>query len=252
MHNHELRSYTPLLPRPEKIPVVSSVKDNAHFAAKYAFSTVGIHYHCSRRTLDRRERNGQYNLAHLLRIDIQPILDKPRQDRMKCLFQSIDKIRPAIVFSDGPRIDHDGFRWAPSSFLRPEKHPREPGFHGRGMWAERHPMGLLVNFDGFLLPEPPVNNVFTISTEEQSYTVHLQPQLRPSQGERVAVIHEVKLCELENETFSTKAILVEVTRIEDGIQFTLFSGVGKIVRSIDVPCESIKVVSITSSRWCVG
>ena len=40
--NQELRSYTPLLPPPERIPVASSVKDNAHFAAKYAFSTVGI------------------------------------------------------------------------------------------------------------------------------------------------------------------------------------------------------------------
>jgi hypothetical protein len=40
--NHELLSYTPLLPRPVKIPAGSSFKDNTHFAAKYAFSTIGI------------------------------------------------------------------------------------------------------------------------------------------------------------------------------------------------------------------
>jgi hypothetical protein len=191
-------------------------------------------------------------LSVLLGIDVQSILDKPSQDRMKCLFQTIDNIRPAIVFSDGPRIHQDGFRWAPSSFLRPEKHPQEPGFHpGRGVWAERHPMGLLVNFDGFLLPKPPVESVFAISTEERSYTVHLRPPLRPSKGVRVAVIHELQLSELEDERFSTRAILVEVTHVQDGIQFTLFSGVGKIVRSIDRPCESIRVDS-RSLRWCIG
>jgi hypothetical protein len=120
------------------------------------------------------------------------------------------------------------------------------------MWAERHPTGLLVNFDGFLLPTPPVNRVFTISTEEHSYTVNLQPPLGPSKGERMAIIHELKLCKLEDDTFSTKASLVEVTYIRDGVLFTLFSGVGKIVRSIDRPGESITAVNTISSRWCVG
>ena len=192
-------------------------------------------------------------LGTLLGIDIEPMLNKSSEGRMKYLFQSVDRIRPAIVFSDGPRIEEDGFRWAPLSFLRPEMHPREPGFHpGRGMYAERHDRGLLVNFDGFLLPEPPVSNIFTITAKGQNYTVQLQPSIRLCQNDRMAIIHELRLSELEDKNFPTKAILVEITQIQEGIQFTLFSGVGSIVRAMDYSGEVIKVLNTTGSRWCVG
>jgi hypothetical protein len=191
-------------------------------------------------------------LGTLLGIDFQPLFAKPGSDRMKHLFQLIDKIRPAIIFSDGPRIDQDGFRWAPSSFLRPEKHPREPGIHGRSMWAERHQLGLLVNFDGFLLPQLPVNNVFTITDRERAYTVRLQAPLPPSRGGRMAIIHELRLWELEDEKFSTKAILVEITHVHDDINFSLFSTTGRIVRAVDDSDETIEIVTTTSSKWCVG
>jgi hypothetical protein len=191
-------------------------------------------------------------LGTLLAIDIQPLFCKSGQDRMKYLFQSVDRIRPAIVFSDGPRIEEDGFRWAPLSFLRPERHPQEPGYHGRNLWAERHHLGLLVNFDGFLLPEPPVRDVFTIAASEQFYTVHLEPPIRQSRRDKMAVIHELRLSELEDKNFTTKAILVEITHIEEGIYFTLFSGIGRIVRAIDYLGEVVKVTNTTGLRWCIG
>jgi hypothetical protein len=191
-------------------------------------------------------------LGAVLGIDVQPMFNKSSQGRMKYLFQTVDKIRPAIIFYDGPRIDEDGFRWAPLSFLRPERHPREPGYHSRGMWAERHHLGLLVNFDGFLLSEPPLTNVFTIASGVEKYVVHLQPSVRQRQSGRMAIIHELRLSELNDTNFSTKAILVEFTNIQDGIQFTRFCTVGIVGRAGTCPAESIEIINTTNARWCVG
>ena len=191
-------------------------------------------------------------LGMLLGIDVQPLFNKSGQDRMKYLFQTVDKIRPAIIFSEGPRIDEDGLRWAPLSFLRPERHPREPGHHGRRLLAERHELGLLVNFDGFLVPEPPLTDVFTINSEGQKYVVHLQRSIRAHQSDKIAIIHELRLSELEDVNFSTKAILVEITHTQDGVQFTRFSAVGSIRRAKNGSDEVTKVIDTKISRWCVG
>ena len=45
----------------------------------------------------------------------------------------------------------------------------------------------------------------------------------------MAVIHELRLSELEDKNFSTKAILVEITHVQEEVQFTLFSAVGSRV-----------------------
>ena len=191
-------------------------------------------------------------LGELLGIDVQPMLNKSIQGRIKYLFQTVDKIRPAIIFCNGPRIDEDGFRWAPSSFLRSGRHPQEPGYHSRGLWAKRHHLGLLVNFDGFLLPEPPLTNVFTIASGGEKYLVHLQQSVRQRKSDRMAIIHELRLSELNDTNFSTKVILVEFINIEDGIQFTQFCTVGIVGRAGTCPAESIEIINTNNAWWCVG
>jgi hypothetical protein len=68
----------------------------------------------------------------------------------------------------------------------------------------------------------------------------------------MAVVHELRLSELEDKNFSTKAILVEITHIQEGVQFTLFCGIGSIVRANGHSRDDIEVNNATSSKWCVG
>jgi len=192
-------------------------------------------------------------LATLLELDLKPLFTMSGQRRMKYIFERVEKIRPAIVFAEGERIQEEGWRWAPCSFLKAERHPREPGYHGRCFWAERTENGLIVDFDGFLLPNRSIRETSTVAIENRCYRLQFSTENEISvEGEGLAVIHELRLVDLEDEDFFTKAILVNLYENRKGVQYTRFLCVGKLLRENEKSREAIKVTKASSTKWCVG
>jgi hypothetical protein len=191
-------------------------------------------------------------IGTLLGIDIKPLFAKSGPDRMKYLFQTVDRIRPAIIFSETPRLEDEGWGWAPLSFLRPERHPREPGHHGRLMWAERREEGLIVDFDGFLLPDNVVVDEFQVTIDATVYTVHLRLPEQDLEIKKMALIHELRLADLEDENFSAKAIMVQVSQFRGNVQYAKFVCMGRISRAMNGLSGHVNVMKTASTRWCIG
>lgn len=127
-------------------------------------------------------------------IDIKPLFTKSGPDTMKYLFQTVervDQLSLSLRMGQGLRR-MDG----PLPFLRPERHPREPGRHGRMFWAEPCKEGLIVEFDGFLLPDQTmVGNAFTVVLEGRCIC-KCRRQL--SRIEIWLLIHKLRLTDLED------------------------------------------------------
>lgn len=56
-------------------------------------------------------------LATLLGVDVRSILDTPGPQRMQKLYTSLGTIPAGLVFLGGPKLDVEGFRWAPRSLI---------------------------------------------------------------------------------------------------------------------------------------
>ncbi|KAL2049018.1 hypothetical protein ABVK25_010689 [Lepraria finkii] len=63
-------------------------------------------------------------LAMILGMDVAQIYDiKGAPRRMRKIFEAIGEMDPQVLFTSGPRLKEEGFRWAPESFLsRPNGH----------------------------------------------------------------------------------------------------------------------------------
>ncbi|KAK5467574.1 hypothetical protein LTS15_000547 [Exophiala xenobiotica] len=56
-------------------------------------------------------------IASLLSVNISELLNAPSSERMKTLFMQLRNLPKSIVFLAMPRLEVEGFRWAPSTFL---------------------------------------------------------------------------------------------------------------------------------------
>ncbi|RAH54487.1 hypothetical protein BO85DRAFT_500478 [Aspergillus piperis CBS 112811] len=56
-------------------------------------------------------------LAGVLGLDVQPLLDCDKADRMKTFVSLLDTIPPDLIFAPGPRLQDAGYGWAATSFL---------------------------------------------------------------------------------------------------------------------------------------
>lgn len=57
-------------------------------------------------------------IAVSLGIDTLPVLQAPPENRMIALMKSMPTVPANVLFTAGPRTHEEGFRWAPTSFLR--------------------------------------------------------------------------------------------------------------------------------------
>ena len=105
-------------------------------------------------------------IASFLKIDPSPLKKEPIANRMQVLLSMLPVIPLSILFAQGPRLDTEGFRWAPPTLLAPhgvddlilddkvpldrlkpnELVPRPPPY--------LHPKGLVVCLPGFQLYRP--------------------------------------------------------------------------------------------------
>ncbi|KAJ0422945.1 hypothetical protein BJY00DRAFT_62434 [Aspergillus carlsbadensis] len=56
-------------------------------------------------------------VAGVLGLDVQPLLECDKADRMKTFLSLLDTIPPDLIFAPGPRLQDAGFGWAATSFL---------------------------------------------------------------------------------------------------------------------------------------
>lgn len=88
-------------------------------------------------------------LASLLSLDVRGLLGAALAQRHKLLLSMLEQIPQSIVFNDGPRMQEDGWQWAPASLgaVRRRILPSSP--------AQRSDAGLTISYPGFILLEPP-------------------------------------------------------------------------------------------------
>ncbi|KAJ9606974.1 hypothetical protein H2200_008985 [Cladophialophora chaetospira] len=58
--------------------------------------------------------------SSLLGTDLKAVLDAPHDRKMQTFWSCQSKVPVSVLWSYGPRLNVDGFRWAPSDFFHPE------------------------------------------------------------------------------------------------------------------------------------
>ena len=89
-------------------------------------------------------------IASLLDLDVSPLLQSPPEDRMKVLLSLLPAIPANLLFSAGPRLAEQGYRWAPTSLLQPH------GMAGQPV-PERVPASASMNAEGMEMIVRPLN-----------------------------------------------------------------------------------------------
>lgn len=197
-------------------------------------------------------------LATLLDIDPGGVLGLPGRghERMKTLLNSIDVFPPAIIFSDLQRIEEEGYRWAPTSFMtRGASHRSilQVGFGARLTIA-----GLqITNYFGYLFPdgvEIYATGSFLIQDPTVPYKTRISPR-KWQDGRKVNEVIRRPAIILENTVkypFSRGA-LVSVCTEEDGIFFVRYEVsvlVEQYNESSDETVHKVKGI-LSSQKWCL-
>ena len=182
-------------------------------------------------------------LSILLGLDPEQILDTSDDDRMRKLFSMLDIFPSQIVFMPGPRINHKGYGWAPTSFLSRRQWANGSALHKNQLHhAEAHTMnlesslayrtdsGLLMRSTGFLLKpsKQPHAPYFTILDPENQFlgiAVHMQDQnslvwreMNVECLENLGVLHDGPL----DPGAAGLAVLLSGCSVERGIVFAKF------------------------------
>ena len=95
-------------------------------------------------------------VSTILSLDPSPLLALEKQeDRMERFYEIVGRFDPKIIFNNHPRLQTDGYRWAPESFLQQVPDPiimREGGTEEIPLATLRpNGGGLFVQFPGFKL-----------------------------------------------------------------------------------------------------
>ena len=170
-------------------------------------------------------------IANFLNTDPSPLLKEPTANRMRVLLTMLPVIPVSILFAVGPRLDAEGFRWAPRTLLAPfgvedlilpdkvpldrlkrdKLVPMPPSF--------LHPKGLVVYFPSIQLhrPNTPTPALFFVHTPDPDIWMveafsPLDQSLRwryvtPHQHENSAIL----LSDFENVMVSCNALLVSLS-----------------------------------------
>ncbi|PWW74991.1 hypothetical protein C7212DRAFT_297691 [Tuber magnatum] len=191
-------------------------------------------------------------VATLLDIDPLHILSaKGQRARMKLLVDSMDNFPPNIIFTDVPRMDLDGYRWAPESFMY--KNANYAGLLRMGEPGHRTKEGLVVsNYSFYTFPEDwkfPRAGSFVVKGWESYYRITHAHALTVGVA-RPAVILEQPPAAI------SRGIVVDIWREDDGL-VKFGRHVGHVSVEVlgdesagEVVCEVVK--RPISYKWCVG
>ena len=87
-------------------------------------------------------------LSTLFSMNTARILNTPEPARMKTLLSSFPKVPPHMIFLSGPKLQVDGYRWAPATLLG-RQHRTDTHDLWAGSSVSRTDEGLQVCFPGF-------------------------------------------------------------------------------------------------------
>jgi hypothetical protein len=175
-------------------------------------------------------------LSVLLNLDVHIILQTPPADRMMKIWSLQKILYPSMIFWDGPRLEHPGFRWATATLLQGRIHNPTAYQVGRTC-AKLLSSGLLIQYPGVVLSgliNPVPAFYFSDQTEGTYQVICLnktkgvmseQDCLTPSRVddpncfERLAIIMSRPLGDTTTgeRNSNSQAILASVMRSRDGI-----------------------------------
>lgn len=104
-------------------------------------------------------------VATLLDLDLKAIMETPKSERMKKLLLLQRRIPSNIIFGNMQRMQVDGFRWAPESFMA------KAFRRGVAKTALCSEAGLNVQYPGIKFP----GNATVITPKQLSYTMEIMP-----------------------------------------------------------------------------
>jgi hypothetical protein len=203
-------------------------------------------------------------IGGVLAFDVEQLINLAPIERMKKLIGSLRDVPADILFIDKPRIQEEGYRWIPATFLGNGKHPGMSSSQA----AKPSERGLLVKLPGFFLLDPfRVSQLVVPGFGEKLYgqingTIQMiVPQEDPFQWRsylnlEMAVVLNGPL----KVASSTLGILVRVKEKRGGVIFcslqcqVMVAGLSEEhKRTFASDIILTDLVSIpTSQEWCVG
>ena len=157
-------------------------------------------------------------VSTILGIDVTEIYDiKEAPRRMGKIFEKLGDMDAQILFTSGPRMEEEGFRWAPKSLLaRPNGHDTRfsgGGQISKGVFATQRRHGLFVKLPYWLITTPPVDvsDGETSEEEEEESDKETSDEEGGPSGEEAWPLACFRLGEEEEEPYALYA-LTECTK----------------------------------------
>ena len=135
-------------------------------------------------------------LALLLDIDVKPILEAPKKQRMEVLLRLRGRFPASIIFEQAPRLRRHGYNWAPRTFMSRHYGKGDPRPSKYGVFNGQ---GFCVRLPGILFP----CNKVGISGRMIQYIIQLfnnEDELRevPSEGRTDKAFYSLRLQQVED------------------------------------------------------
>ena len=171
-------------------------------------------------------------IGNLRGIEPKQIIRAKPERRMSALWASIPHVPKEFIFWEGPRLNEEGYRWAPASLLGCVK------FYGAGEETPSGtitPSGIRVSFPGIILDSwtgTPVKRYYLGHPDADEWQQHIELKAIPVQGnvdEPATVIKSLEFGTLAfilgkrleilttGEDFSLDVVVVCIQRIEKGV-----------------------------------
>jgi hypothetical protein len=189
-------------------------------------------------------------------------------ERMKALLLSLDRVPLGLLFRSGPRIDEDGYRWMPHTFLKIQawqpEHPEisEPAFPTR--------TGLKFRLAGFKinvsedeaekavrqslsvgLPEGHPNRFYAAFVDKRDRS----PRPWPTYASRDLIL--IPCRSLATSRDDVRTIMVSFIRQQEGLQICRFEALMDLIPHGEVlprqsPGRATLIPLALDQDWCVG
>ncbi|KAI9770941.1 MAG: hypothetical protein M1840_002645 [Geoglossum simile] len=173
------------------------------------FDAVGK-FHSIAAAVNRRStskpRDEAICLAYLLDLDAVPVIEAADEDKLKQVFRLQREVSAYILFLDGPRMQQDGFRWAPATFLA----SRNQTLIGR--LARKRPAyvtdaGLSVKLSGLEITEPFLLHLETFMLNDGRDKWFVTIQTDAPEGLDLTEVTDASIILLEKNDFTADSIL---------------------------------------------
>lgn len=192
-------------------------------------------------------------LATLANLDMEAVLEGPKEGRMKRFWSLLPNVSAQVIFWTGSRLEEDGFRWAPASFLG-ESEPIFQDFKDKSFSelddasrTKKTVSGLTVQCAGMWLNswEAEVAKVFWVRDEEKRWYCVTRcgnkNEMRPADGNESSLVRSLAFITKRtfNEAFCCRnperaitGVIVSIHQYKDDIIYANVEDVGFII-----PCD---------------